>query len=226
MSPPVARPIPRFIADSSQEALPYGRWAETLAEHFRGACERIGELPAGVGQPLEIDWFPERGWGERFYVPALARAKHGENEIEYFGHVSFARTEGGGPGDFRASAEFTDVLAEHNPDWKIDINDEVIGKWQGEAKREGDVTLVWGRPLVQGAFAATAEIDGSAADQAPLAENRFTLIAVDAVKGFGDDLFLEVRLYNKRGQELAAESLYDEAEPEEDKGAEPEATEA
>ena len=63
------------------------------------------------------------------------------------------------PADFRAEADFTDVLAEDNPDWQIDLNDEVIGRWRGENGRAGDVTLVWGRPLVRGAVAATAELE-------------------------------------------------------------------
>jgi hypothetical protein len=212
MSPPVPRPLPRFIADSTQEALPYGRWAELLAGHFVSACEGLDELPEGATAPTEIDWFPERGWGGRFYIPALARAKAGDAGIEYFGHVSFERPEGGGPQDFRGSADFTDVLAEHNPDWKIDINDDVIGAWRGEAERKGDVTLVWGRPFVRDGYAVTAELEGEASDQAPVIEDRFTLVAVDAVTGFGDDLFLEVRLWSKQGVELAAESLYDEPE--------------
>ncbi|MDX6632898.1 MAG: hypothetical protein QOG09_1147 [Solirubrobacterales bacterium] len=207
--PPVIQPIPRFIADASQEALPYGRWAEVLSEHFRAACKKIDELPADAAEPVEIDWFPERGWGGRFYVPALARAKRGEAEIEYFGQVSFRRGDGEEPTDFAASADFTDVLAEDNPDWKIDVNDDVIGSWRGEVDRSGEVVLVWGRPLVQGADAATAELDGSAADQTPVMDGRFTLIAVDAVDGFGDKLYLEIHLWNKRNQLLAAESLYD-----------------
>ena len=47
-------------------------------------------------------------------------------------------------------------------------------------------------------------------------EGRFTLIAVDAVKGFGDDLFLEVRLWDRRLNEIASESLYEEAEADEE----------
>ena len=88
----------------------------------------------------------------------------------------------------------------------------MIGRWRGEGSRKGDVTLVWGRPLVRGAVAATAELGGGVVDQTPVTEERFTLIALDAVKGFGDDLYLEVRVWSKRGVELASESLYDEPE--------------
>jgi hypothetical protein len=210
MTPPVPQPIPRFIGDSPQEALPYGRWAEMLAGHFREACKGMDDLPEGAGTPEEIDWFPERGWGGRFYVPAAARLRDGETELECFGHVSFTREGDNGPTDFRATADFTDVLAEDNADWKIDLNDDVIGEWRADAGRRGDVTLVWGRPLVPGADAATAEVKGETLDQTPVPEERFTLLAVDAIEEFGDKLYLQVKLWNQRGQELASESLYDE----------------
>jgi hypothetical protein len=207
--PPNPRPIPRFIADSSQEGIAHGRWAEQLAESFRGACAEIEELPAGVSAPAEIDWFPERSWGGRTWVPATARVEGESGPIELFGHVSYVPREEGDPEDLRASADFTDVLAEDNSDWKIDLNDDVIGRWRGEGGMAGDVTLVWGRPLVPGAVAATAELDAETVDQEPTSDDRFTLIALDAMAGYGDDIFMTVKLWSKRAQELAAESLYD-----------------
>jgi hypothetical protein len=207
--PPVPRPIPRFVADASVEGLPYGRWAQQLRDELARACEPHAS-EAG-GPPGEVTWFPERGWGGRVYVPAVAPAKvaEGKPAAEYFGYVSFVRAEDGQPSDLRATADFTDVTAEQNPDWKIDLNEEVIGRWRGEAERAGDVTLVWGTPMVRGAVAATAELEGEVTDQTPVSDERFTLIALDAIKGFGDDLFLEVRLFGQRGVELAAESLYE-----------------
>ena len=68
----------------------------------------------------------------------------------------------------------------------------MIGTWRAEGDRGGDITLVWGLPLVRGAVAVTAELDGEVLDQAPVQDGRFTLVAVDAVRGFGDDLYLEV----------------------------------
>ncbi len=219
--PPVRDPIPRFIADAAQEDPPYGRWAERLREELAKACEPLkGE--AGAELPEQIEWFPERSWGGRVYVPATAVSpgsgatgdSEGDGAVEWFGYVSFVRPEEGEPTDLEASADFTDVIAADNPDWQIDINEEVVGAWRGEGKRAGDVTLVWGRPLVRGAFAATAELGGGVLDQTPVVEDRFTLMAVDAVKGFTDDLFLEVRVWTKRNVEIAAESLY--AEPEDE----------
>lgn len=210
MSPPIARPIPRFIADASAEGLPYGRWAQRLRDEFAKACERHA-AEAG-GPPGELTWFPERAWGGRVYVPAVAPVEGAATPSEYFGCVSFARPPEGEPTDLRATADFTDVTAAQNPDWEIDLNEEVIGAWNGERDRAGDVTLVWGTPMIRGARAATAELDGDVVDQTPVADERFTLIALDAVKGFPDDLYLEVCLWGNKNVELARESLYDQPE--------------
>jgi hypothetical protein len=216
---PTARPFPAFIADASQEGAPYGRWGEQLTEAFAAACAPYAEEAAATMEPTEIRWFPERGWGGRVYIPASARTETpGGAPIEYFGHVSFVRPADGEPGDVRAAADFTDVTADDNPDWRIDLNDDVVGRWLSEADRGGDVTLIWGLPLVRGAVAATAELDGVIVDQSPVVEGRFTLVAVDAMQGFGDQLFLEVRLWDRELRELAAESLYVEDEVDEEVG--------
>jgi hypothetical protein len=212
--PPDPRPIPRFIADSSQEGAPYGRFAEQLAEVFREACGRIEDLPEDSGEPERIEWFPERSWGGRVWVPATARVEAPDGPLELYGHVSYVQPEDGDPADFRARADFTDVLAEENPDWRIDLNDDVIGRWRGENGRAGDVTLIWGVPLVQGALAATAQLETDTVDQERISERRFTLVALDALEGYGDDIFCEVKLWNRRADELASETLYAEEEPE------------
>ena len=213
---PNPRPIPRFIADTSQEGIAGGRFAARLREAFVEAVEAVTDLPAGTSVPEEIDWFPERAWGGRVWIPCSARAESEEGTLELFGHVSYALPIGEGDAtDFRATADFTDVLAEDNPDWKIDLNDDVIGRWRGENGRAGAVTLVWGRPLVRGAVAATAELDGETVDQEEIVRDRFSLIALDALEAYGDDVFMQVKLWTRRAQELASESLYvsdDEAE--------------
>ena len=220
MTPPDPRPIPRFIADATQEGIPHGRFAERLAGEFRAACEQIEDLPKGVEVSDEVEWFPERAWGGRVWVPATVRVQAsaddgssggepaGPNTLELFGHVSYVQSDEREPENFRATADFTDVLAEDNPEWSIDLNDDVIGRWRGENGRAGAVTLVWGRPLVRGAVAATAELDFETVDQEVVSNERFTLIALDALKGFGDDVFLQVKLWSQRAQELAGESLY------------------
>ncbi len=84
----------------------------------------------------------------------------------------------------------------------------MIGRWRNEDGRAGAVTLVWGRPLLQGAVAATAELDAETVDQEAISNGRFTLVALDALEGYGDDVFMEVKLWSRRAQELASESLY------------------
>jgi hypothetical protein len=211
--PPVRQPIPRFLANASVEGLPYGRWGARLRDEFAKACEP--HISEAGGPPGEVTWFPERAWGGRVYVPGVAPVEGAQEPSEYFGFVSFVRPaegEQGEAGSFEATADFTDVTADQNPDWLIDLNEEVIGSWRGESDRRGDVTLVWGTPLVRGASAATAELEAEVVDQTPVTDERFTLVAVDAVRGFPDELYLEVKMWSSQGQELAAESLYDEPE--------------
>jgi hypothetical protein len=205
---PNPRPIPRFISDTTQEGIPHGRFAERLREEFARACEALEDLPAGVEVPADVDWFPERAWGGRVWVPCSARADGEEGSLELFGHVSYVLPPEGEPADFAAKADFTDVLAEDNPEWRIDLNDDVIGHWRGENGRAGAVTLVWGRPLVRDAVAATAVLDAETVDQEVVSQNRFTLIALDALEGYGDDVFMEVKLWSRRAMELASETLY------------------
>jgi hypothetical protein len=206
--PPNPRPIPRFIADSTQEGIPHGRFAERLAGAFRESCAEVDDLPKEIELTAEFEWYPERAWGGRVWVPCTARTEGPDGALEIFGHVSYLQPEEGEPSEFDATADFTDVLAEDNPDWKIDLNDEVIGRWRGENGRAGAVTLVWGRPLVQGAVAATAELDTETVDQEEISNGRFTLLALDALEAYGDDIFMQVKLWSRRAQELASESLY------------------
>ena len=202
--PPTDRFVISFAAEPPQEGLPYGRWAETLKGHFLAACREIDTEGTEIGEPGDIAWFPDRTYFGRTYVPAVARTSQG---YELFGFVSFA--EGGtGPSEFEASADFTSEVAEANPDWKLDLNDEVIGTWRGELGNSADMTLVWGVPLVPGGAQVTAELANLAVDQCELSEQRFTLIGPDAYRSD----YLEIKLWSKNGDELARESLYVEEE--------------
>lgn len=198
---PTDRFVTRFAAEPPQEALPYGRWADTLKGHFLAAVAEIDADGEDLGEAGEIAWFPDRTYGGRTYVPATARTTTG---YELFGFVSFADGENGAPGDFAARADFTSETADDNPDWQIDLNEEVIGRWRGEHGRGADMTLIWGTPLVQNGGLVTAELADLAVDQCELVDGRFTLVAPDAYRGD----FLEVKLFSARGQELARESLY------------------
>jgi hypothetical protein len=203
--PPTDRFVISFAAEPPQEGLPYGRWAETLKGHFLSAVREMDTEGEQIGE-LETDvaWYPDRTFCGRTYIPAIARTSAG---YEVFGYVSFS--EGSeGPSGFDASADFTSELAEANPDWKLDLNDEVIGTWRGEQGNSAAMTLVWGAPLIPGGALVTAELANLAVDQCELSDQRFTLIAPD---NYRSD-YLEIKLWGKNGNELARESLYVEDE--------------
>jgi hypothetical protein len=201
---PTDRFVPRFAAEPPQERLPYGRWAHRLSDAFYEACERIDSEGEDLGEPGDIAFHPDRTYGGRTYVPATAPTS---NDHEVFGYVSFApATQDGEPSDFRATADFTVETAGRHPEWQIDLNDDEIGRWRGEDGNVATISLVWGRPLVDGAAIATAELAELAVDQCVLVEDRFTLIAPD---DYRSDL-LEVRVYDRNGRELARESLYED----------------
>jgi hypothetical protein len=191
-----------FAAEPPQEGLPYGRWADTLKGHFLRAVVAIDTEGTKLGEPGEIAWFPDRTYAGRTYIPAVARTSEG---FELFGYVSF--TEGDeGPADFDASADFTSEVAESNPDWKLDLNDEVIGRWRGEFGNAAEITLIWGVPLIPGGVTVTAELANLAVDQCEVSDQRFTLVAPDNYRAD----YLEIKLWSKSGEELARESPYEE----------------
>jgi hypothetical protein len=192
-----------FAAEPPQEPLPYGRWGEALAERFVEAAGRV-ESEEELGEAGELAWFPDRTFGGRTYVPATALTATG---FELFGYVSFARgPDGGEPADFAAEVDYTGETAEANPDWSLDLSDQEIGSWRGPQGRGGVLTLVWGVALVPNGAVATAELGPTTTDQCELVDDRFTLLSLDAYTGD----YVEVRLYDRRGRELARESLYEE----------------
>jgi len=205
--PPTDRFVISFAAEPPQETIPYGRWADTLREHFLDAIRELDTEGENLGEPGDIAWFPDRAYAGRTYIPAVARTTAG---YELFGYVSFGEGQGG-PSDFIAAVDFTSETAESNPDWKLDLNDDVIGAWRGEQGKSADITLVWGVPLVAGGAIVTAELANLAVDQCELVDERFTLIAPDNYRGD----YVDVKLWDKRGHELAAESLYVEDDEDE-----------
>jgi hypothetical protein len=211
--PPEERFVPRFAAEPPQEELPYGRWEERLRQEFLAAALRLDAEEEDLGEPGGIAWYPDRSWHGRTYVPATARTSAG---YELFGYVRFlSGIDDGEPSDFSAHVEFTDETADRNPDWKLDLCEEIVGAWRGESGALAAMTLVWGRPLVSGGRIATAELADLAVDQCELIDERFTLLAPD---DYRHDL-LEIKLFDGRGRELARESLYagdDEEEEEEE----------
>jgi hypothetical protein len=209
--PPEERFLPRFAAEPPQEELPYGRWEERLRQELLGAALTLDAEPEDLGEPGAIAWYPDRTWHGHTYVPATTLTSTG---YELFGYVRFLPgVDDGEPSDFAAHVDFTDETAERNPDWTLDLCDEIIGAWRGEAGATAAMTLVWGRPLISGGRIVTAELADLAVDQCPLIDERFTLIAPD---DYRQDL-LEIKLFDGKLRELARESLY-AGEDEEDAG--------
>jgi hypothetical protein len=199
---PEERFVPRFAAEPPQEDTPYGRWEERLREELLAGLPALAGSEPELGEPGEVLWYPDRSWHGRTYVPATCATSGG---YELFGYVRFlSATDGREPGGFSAQLDFTDEIAARNPDWQLDLCDEVIGAWRGEAGATAAMTLVWGHPLVSGARVATAELARLTVDQCALAGERFTLLAPD---DYRHDL-LEIAVFDARGRELARESLY------------------
>jgi hypothetical protein len=200
--PPEERFVPRFAAEPPQEELPYGRWEERLRQEFLAAALGLDAEEEDLGEPGAIAWYPDRTWHGRTYVPSTALTANG---YELFGYVRFLPgIEDGEPSEFSAHVDFTDETAERNPDWKLDLCDEVIGTWRGDSGAVAAMTLVWGRPLISGGRIVTAELADLAVDQCEVIEERFTLIAPD---DYRHDL-LDIKLFDAKGRELARESLY------------------
>jgi hypothetical protein len=207
--PPVERVVPSFAAEPPQEGLPYGRWAERLEAELQGVWAELDTDGQDLGEPGPIVWYPDRTWHGRRYVPATSITSNG---YELFGYVRFVcstsqNTPKGTsePMELSAHGDFTEETAERNPEWKLDVCDEVIGAWHGPAGALAAMTLVWGRPLVGAGRIVTAELGRATVDQCELIEERFTLIAPD---DYRYDL-LEIKLWGGKGQELACESLYE-----------------
>ncbi len=211
--PSEERFVPRFAAEPPQEGLPYGRWSERLSQELLAGCLELQDAQEDLGRPGEIVWYPDRSWHGRTYVPATSLTSGG---YELFGYVRFVpAADEGEPSELAAHVDFTDETAAENPQWKLDLCDEVIGRWRGPAGAVAAMTLVWGRPLLAGGRLVTAELAGVTVDRCELIENRFTLIAPD---DYRHDL-LEIKLWGSKGRELARESLY---EGEDDEGADDE----
>lgn len=206
--PPTDRVVPSFAAEPQQLPLPVGEWAQTLRTQFIAAAAQI-DADEPLGEFGVVRWFPDRTYAGRTYVPGIARSAAG---YEVFGFVSYLAA---GPGDdgqlqFESIADYTGDTAENNPDWSLDLNSWTIARWRGENGQVAEMSLIWGVPIVRGGAIVTAELANLAVDQCDLDEGRFTLIAPDSYR----DEYLEIKLWNAHGSELAVESLYDDEESE------------
>jgi hypothetical protein len=207
---PEPNPVCRFVAEPPQDPLPEGRWAATLTRHFLGACDALDEEEDDLGEPGDVSFHPDRTWHGRTYIPATTLTSTG---YELFGYVSFRPGgEDRETSEFSAVADYTSETAAENPDWKLDLCEEVVGVWRGEDSETADMTLVWGRPLVEGGAVATAELGGLEVDQCALVAERFTLLAPDGFR----EATLACKLYDADLMEIAQESLYEDDEEDDD----------
>ena len=156
--PPEERFVFRFAAEPPQEMLPSGRWAETLQAEFLAACLRLQDDPDEDGEvssarSATLVYHPDRTWAGRTYIPSPRARPPGSTS-------SATSPSSRRPGRRRpdrpraqrllATADFTDETAEANPEWRLDLCDEVIGGWRGEHGRVAAMTLVWGTALTGG----------------------------------------------------------------------------
>lgn len=210
--PPVEPMLCRFAAEPPQEELARGRWAQVLRGEFLDACLRMEGDPEQVGEPGQLVFHPDRTWSGRTYVPITARTGTG---AEIYGYVSFLPShpeDEQQPAGFQAWADYTDETSDDHPEWKLDLNEEVIGEWRGERQQIAAMTLIWGRRMLDTGTVVTAELDGVTVDQCRLEDERFTLVAPDA---YGGD-YLEVALWDDSGRECARESLYEDDHDDDD----------
>ena len=137
--PPEERFVPRFAAEPPQDALPYGRWEERLREEFLAAALALDGAPEDIGRAgRPIAWYPG---------PHLARAHlRARPPRRPAAATSCSGTSATCPAARKASratswprCDFTDETAERNPDWRLDLCDEVIGTLaRRERRRRGD----------------------------------------------------------------------------------------
>ncbi len=124
---------------------PLGRAAVAGVPQRRAAARRATRTSASRGA---IAWYPDRTWHGHTYVPGTALTSTG---YELFGYVRFLPgLDDDEPSELSAHVDFTDETAERNPDWTLDLCDEIIGAWRGETGAVAAMTLVWGRPLIAG----------------------------------------------------------------------------
>ena len=123
--PPEPRFVPRFAAEPPQELLPYGRWAEQPAGRVprAPACASTARTRTSASRARSV--VPRPHLAGRTVRAGHARTSTG---FELFGYVSFApRRRRASRRTSHAAADFTDETAEANPEWTIDLSDEVVG---------------------------------------------------------------------------------------------------
>ena len=211
--PPEERLVCRFAAEPPQSPLPCGEWADTLRPSSSPpACASTTRARTSASRGSWPGSPTARGRG-RTYVPVDDAAP--APAIDLFGYVSFAARrdeDEPSPATSPAWADFTDETADRHPEWKMDLCEEVVGGWRGEGGRVAAMTLVWGVPLVRGGLIATAELAAW-----PSTSARWPTIASRCWRPTPTARTTSrSALWNVRGEELAAESLYEDDGDDED----------
>ena len=134
--PPEDRFVSRFAAEPPQDALPSGRWADTLQAEFLAACLRIDTEGEELGEAGDAHLVPRPHVdgphlraGDRAHRPRAsscsatsrsrpATRRHGDEQE---------------PATSPPAPTSPTRLAEDNPEWRMDLCEEVIGGWRGES---------------------------------------------------------------------------------------------
>ena len=215
--PPVERFVCRFAAEPPQEALPHGDWAQTpagrvprrLPAHRQPRARSSARRASCAGSPTAR-------WNGRTYVPVTARTT---TDLELFGYVSFV------PGDPERGRRRADGLRGdrrlHRRDGRAQpgLADRRLRGGRRRLARRGRPQR--GHDARVGRAAARARASwpppsspASPSTSARSLDDRFTLIAPDDYRGD----FLDVKLWDADGRELASESLYVDDDDEDEEG--------
>ena len=135
--PPEDRFVCRFAAEPPQDALPYGRWAETLQAEFLAACLRIDAEGEDLGEAGELDLLPRphvdgphlRAGDRAHRPPASSCSATSRSPPATRTAAATSRSR-----RLRGWADFTDdARRATTPSGGMDLCEEVIGGWRGES---------------------------------------------------------------------------------------------
>ena len=200
------RPTDRFVisfaAEPPQEPIPYGRWADTLRGH----------VPVGVPRDRH------RGRGHRrsrarsrgspiARTPGAptsrrSRARRGLRAVRV--RVVHAMPVGGPDRTSRRGPTSPRRPPTPIPSGSLTSTTTSSACWRGEQGKTADMTLVWGVPMVAGGVDRDRRAGEPRGRSVRARRERFTLVAPDNYRGD----YVEIKLWGRRGEELAVESLY------------------
>ena len=156
--PPEDRFVPRFAAEPPQELLPYGRWAaDACSEEFLRRLPADRRRGRGARRARRDHLVPGPHLA-RAHVRARDGADRRRARAVRLRQLRAAAATARSPTTSTPSPTARPRPPSANPDWPIDLCDEVVGTWRGEQGKVAAMTLVWGRPLVDGGAVATAEL--------------------------------------------------------------------